>query len=225
MRYRALFTLVMLVCVSTVAAPTLLHATRLAVPRINLIETFDRDRMAWTSVDGSYSYGGGFLKLHGDGTNYASVYYSVMPFGELDFAVKMKRSGCRSCASGVVVSGYPFLDTFGEWDSGFEFFYDNHGFFRVYKQMAGSTAYQSIIKPKTFSYAINREGWNTLRVQVKGSLVRFIINDVLVYQYVQMDRILDYGYSGIIMSSSNTTDTLAVATAWVRNTVSFGPSR
>jgi hypothetical protein len=148
-----------------------------------------------------------------------------MPFGEGDFAAKMKRTGCSACANGLMVMGYPYHHTFGRWDSGFEFYYDNYGFFRVYKQMAGASNFQSLIKPKTFSYAINRGGWNTLRVQSKDNVVRFFINNTMVYQYVQTERIFEYGYSGIIMSSGNTTDSLIIATAWIRNRVSIGGIR
>jgi hypothetical protein len=224
MTYRTLLTLVVLACVC-LCAPQLMRAAPKALPKVNLIETFDRNKGAWTSVTGTALYTGGNLKLTGDGTNDASVFYNVMPFGEGDFAAKMRRTGCSGCPNGVIIMGYPYLHSLGDWDSGFGFYYDNYGFYRVYKQIAGASVFQSIIKPKTFSYAINRGGWNTLRVQSKGNLVRFIINDVVVYQYVQTERFLEYGYSGIIMSSRSTSDTLFVATAWIRNRVNFGSTR
>lgn len=210
--YLALTVLVCLVIGSPV-----LEAAKRPKPKVNVVETFDSDRGHWTSVLGYYNYSGGFLTLTGDGTNHASVFYNVMPFGNGDFSARMRRTGCRHCANGLVIRGYPYVELYGRWDSGYEFYYDNHGFYRVYKRMAGSTNWQSIIKPKTFSYAINRGGWNTLRVLAQGNVIRFFINNVLVFQHTQKEQLIEYGYSGIIMSSSNTTDTLTVATAWIKN--------
>ena len=219
--YRTLVALAFLACLGLLGLPRLTNATFRRMPKMNLVEKFDNDRGEWTSVSGTQQYTSGFLNLIGDGTNDASVFYNVRPFGEVDFAASMMRTGCSSCANGLVILGYPYVDTLGRWDTGFEFYYDNYGFFRVYKRMAEASNFQSIIKPKTFSYAINRGGWNTLRVQSKGNVSRFFINNVLVYQYTQTDRFLTYGFIGIIMSSGNTTDTLSVATAWIQNSVSF----
>ena len=153
--YRTLVALAFLACLGVLGVPRLTNATFRRMPKMNLVEKFDNDRGEWTSVSGTQQYTSGFLNLIGDGTNDASVFYNVRPFGEVDFAASMMRTGCSSCANGLVILGYPYVDTLGRWDTGFEFYYDNYGFFRVYKRMAEASNFQSIIKPKTFSYAIN----------------------------------------------------------------------
>ncbi len=106
---------------------------------------------------------------------------SVSHIGEystLTYEVRMKRQGCQGNANAIVIRGNPILDSVGWWKTEYTFDYTNTGYFSVWKDYNGS---YTPLRNWTYTSAINRGGWNVLKVKASGSSLYFYINDVLVW--------------------------------------------
>jgi hypothetical protein len=99
------------------------------------------------------------------------------------------------------------LDSYYDWNKGYRFAYTNTGYINVGKLVNGNWTY---LQNWTSRSAINKNGWNTLKVTASGSSLKFYINGSLVWS--GSDSALARGRVGIGMyrSSTSTGDLLQV---------------
>jgi hypothetical protein len=120
---------------------------------------------------------------------YNSQYYPV------EFEARMKRAGCTSCSNNIVIRGTGTKFTAaGDWKNSYTFQDTNNGNYSVWKiNKFAITALQGW----TSSSAINKGGFNTLKVIAKGKNMQFFINGTLVWSGSDSD--LKAGRVGIQM--------------------------
>ncbi len=144
---------------------------------------------------------------------------SVSHIGEystLTYEVRMKRTGCRGNANALAIRGNPVLDSVGWWKTEYTFDYTNTGYFSVWKDYNGT---YTALRNWTYTSAINRDGWNVLKVKASGSSLYFYINNILVWS--GSDSAYPSGRVGIAMyrGPSCTGDKLWVDYAKLETTV------
>jgi hypothetical protein len=157
---------------------------------------FNGEANNWTFVYGTWYTGANVLYTYGEINKMASIARTGI-FGDLDYSVNMKRSGCSNCANGIIIRGKPLLiNDANDWINQYFFHYSNDGLYQVYKMVDGSIPV--ILRPWFPSPAINTgNAWNTLRVVAEGSNLFFFINDDLVWS--GSDNSLSSGQVGITM--------------------------
>lgn len=99
-------------------------------------------------------------------------------FTNFTVQARMKQVSTSKSSTGLVVRGTPLFDADNDWKTAYEFLYDQDGYFSVWKGVNGSW---TTLKTWTSSAAIVRNGWNTLKVTVQGSQMRYYINGTLVW--------------------------------------------
>ena len=141
-------------------------------------------------------------------------------FADFTYEVRMKRLGCPTCANRLVVRSR--VDSAGNLDfaPAFLFQYTNEepgeeGKFSVFKVKADGSSV--VVKGWTDTPAVNKEGWNVLKVEAVGSHFRFYINGTLVWEGSRSG--LSTGRVGISMyrESDSTGDDFRVD--WARLTL------
>ena len=109
---------------------------------------------------------------------YASIVYSPYSYSNLDYRVRLLRTGCETCATSVYVRGTG-VSAFGNWTNGYQFSITRSGKYLV---ALNSIARLVPIKNWTASSAIVKgSAWNVLRVVAIGSSLKFYINGILVW--------------------------------------------
>lgn len=151
----------------------------------------------WAPVYGPWSiYNAQHYRSGGVANRWSSSRHSGR-YGDVIFEAKMKRLGCAACANALLVRGNASsLTANKQWRSSYRFQYANNGKFAVYETTASGS--QIALKPWTSSAAILVNNWNTLKVLAVGSLLKFYINDTLVWS--GSDSTLMTGFLGIGMS-------------------------
>jgi hypothetical protein len=152
---------------------------------------------------------------------YAATISHLGDYSTLTYEVRMKRTGCVSCANTIAIRGNPSLDSTGWWNSEYTFDYTNNGLFSVWRDYNGT---YFALKNWTSTTSIIQGGWNTLKVTANGSLLNFYINDVLVWS--GSDASYPSGRVGIGMwrSGSSTGDKLYVDWAQLDTAVTTAPT-
>jgi len=181
--------------------------------------TFNTHKNGWKNVTGTWTiHNSSYLKTLGAANKYASTYYNY-DWTKLKYEVRIKRFGCTSCSNGVYLRGTPSpTSTDGGWENGYWFAYSNNGYFSVWE---GSSGEYSPLENWTSSAAINKGGWNTLKVLADGSALKFYINGTLVWS--GSDATLTAGKVGLDMyKNSSTGNKLFVD--WAKLTTNFSMS-
>ena len=162
-----------------------------------------------------YIVSGKYLKTKGAKNKFASVsHYKTN--SNLDYRVKMKRTGCQTCANKIMIRGTPAPlvgSHYDDWHNGYFFEYAGDGQYCVYKQVGGTWSW---LKGWTASPAINKgSAWNTLRVVANGSSLKYYINGTLVWSGT--DSSLTSGQAGIGMYR-DTSSGNALYVDWAKGT-------
>ena len=100
----------------------------------------------------------------------------------------------NSWSSGLVVRGTPTFDSTNGWNNAYQFLYTQNGYFSVWKSINGS---YTALKSWTSTSTIKSNDWNTLKVTIDGTSMRFYINDTLVWS--GKDSSLSSGQEGVMM--------------------------
>ncbi|MCD6400582.1 MAG: DUF1080 domain-containing protein, partial [Anaerolineales bacterium] len=149
----------------------------------------------WNVTSGTWIVGANYLSTSGIDGQWVSISYP-QTFYNLDYQVKMKRSGCDLCATIVLVRGNPdILVEKNHWYSYYAFQYHMKGRYSVYKRVGGVSYW---LKEWTDNPAINTgDAWNTIRILADGVNLYYYINGSLVWSGV--DTSLQSGKVGIAM--------------------------
>jgi len=149
-------------------------------------------------------------------TDQAATISHTGNYSTFTYEAKMKRRGCPGCANVLIIRGNPgTIDPEGWWYTEYTFDYTNSGFFSVWRDYHGT---QNKLKGWTSTSAINKGGWNTLKVTASGGNFHFYINGHLVW--AGSDSNYASGRVGIGMFKYNTTsDKLWVDWAKLSTTV------
>jgi hypothetical protein len=150
----------------------------------------------WIPQAGAWTVNGGMMGSPGIPNASASASY-WQSFSNLDYAVRMRRTGCSSCANRILVRGEPLpLQAGRDWLSYYSFQYRNDGLYSVFKRVNGAASVA--LQDWTTSPAeIDPLGYNLLRVVANGASLSFYINGTLVWDGVDAD--LSNGNVGIGM--------------------------
>ena len=161
----------------------------------------------WGPVNGSWTFAANkYLNSTGIDWDKVSVYYKNSNFSNVRYQAHMKRTGCVICANALYIRGIPKpFGSVSSWNSGYYLAYTNNGFFSVWVFNGGS---ESPLQGWTTSAAIVQGGWNTLKVDANGSVLRFYINNTLVWSGV--DTTFGTGKLGMTMYKQDGTDSLYV---------------
>lgn len=129
----------------------------------------------WGTVNGTWKHVHGKYYMSKGATNkYVSIKYTESNVRRGTYSVRMKRTGCRGCANGLIIRGKPKLRTTARtWVNGYYFLYKNDGSFSVW-EINGRK--QTPLKQWTYTSAIKKGLWNTLKVVFKFNKMTFYIN-------------------------------------------------
>jgi Zn-dependent metalloprotease len=156
---------------------------------------FTDSNPGWQAQAGAWTVNGGAMGTGGIPNAFASISY-WQRFANLDYSVRMRRSGCSSCANQILVRGDPLpLQAGRDWRAYYSFQYRNDGQYSVYKRVDSGASVS--LQAWTSSPAIVSGGYNLLRVVANGTSLSFYINDTLVWSGA--DAELSNGQVGIGM--------------------------
>lgn len=162
---------------------------------------------AWkTSASTIYTFGTPGL--------WSSIKYPKQ-FNNFTYQVRIKKTLNAGYSVGVIVRGTPTVDSSNLWTNGYLFVYTNNGNFSVWKLQ--NETYTSL-KDWTYSESIKVYDWNTLKVIADGKILRYYINNKLVWAGSDSD--LSTGVVGIATSTSNPSDKQRVDVDWAKLSMS-----
>jgi Zn-dependent metalloprotease len=129
----------------------------------------------WQVHSGAWNVDGDSFWTQGLPYTSSSASYTA-PFANFDYRVRLRRTGCSTCANRLMVRGAPEpLQSGNYWYSYYSFQYTNDGDFSVWKRVAGGSS--TALQGWTPSAAIATGGaWNMLRVVANGTNLSFYIN-------------------------------------------------
>ena len=147
----------------------------------NVNSTFNTSFSRWKPVVGRWVLSNSaYLTSPGLAGLYSSIQYPGR-YGDVTFEARLMRKGCVDCWNGLFIRGNPAnLGTDRWWAPSYEFDYSDDGTFAVYKNLGNGINYR-LLKNWTATPAINKGGWNVLKVVAVGSSLKFYINGVLVF--------------------------------------------
>ena len=192
------------------------QAFTVVVESTGFSSSFTTDAIGWVVHKGTWSLeGSNYITTTGVVGKAATISHTS-DYSTLTYEVRMKRTGCIGCANVLAIRGNPSLDTVGWWKTEYTFDYTNNGLFSVWKDNNGT---YTALKNWTSTTAINKGGWNTLKVTANGSTLKFYINDILVWS--GSDASYPSGRVGIGMyrSTTSTGDKLWIDWAQLTTTV------
>lgn len=161
-------------------------------------EQFTSSPVNWGVIKGRWTYGGGYIKGTPVTSNsWSNVYFKSGTYSTLDYMVKMRRTGCSTCSTGLAVRGGGSVYADGSWSNGVFFVYSNNGYFAIFKKISGRT---TMLKNWSPSSKIVNGGWNTIRVTAAGNTYKLYINNAFMAQVIDSSRTI--GSVGIHMYSS-----------------------
>jgi len=173
--------------------------------------TFTTNSKGWAKHVGNWSLvKSDYYKTHGKPGKNSSVSYNGQYY-PLTYEVRMKRTGSDTSLSNYLIirgDATRFITLSKQWKKAYRFQYTNNGSFSVWKNNPDGTF--TTLKNWTASSAINKGGWNRLKVIAKGSKLRFYINGTHVW--TGTDTSYKSGRAGISMyrDPSSTGDKLLV---------------
>ena len=142
--------------------------------------SFTSNANNWKVVRGNWFLNGdGIYKSAGKINRISSILYRYN-YPALDYEVRLKRArGSPALPNRIHFYTQPSpLDSAGQWMNGYLFQYTNAGYFSVWEMTEGDATPLQVWTP---SDAIQRYGWNTLKVVARGGNMAFYINDTLVF--------------------------------------------
>jgi hypothetical protein len=161
------------------AAPWSSPVSFTVAPGFQMNDPFDEPFFNWQTTDCTWSVNNGFLQLTNPNevSGFSDIFYRAT-LKNVDFRVRLVRSGCSSCANYIILQyakGYGWTDpTFAYY-----FQYTADGYFSVWMTY-DSVDYE--ISPWTQSPAINQgNSINDLRLVAIESNFQFYINGTLVW--------------------------------------------
>lgn len=136
----------------------------------------------WAAVKGSWSVPSSYYYTAGL-SGYSSSSKHLGTYGDITFKVVMYRVGCDLCANRLIIRGNPAsLGTTYLWQPAYTFEYSNSGMFSVWRMgSAANGGVTTALKNWTDSPAILKNDWNTLYVVAVGPILKFYINNNLVW--------------------------------------------
>lgn len=170
-------------CQASVHSTFLPAVTKPGVPNPAFHDAFTSSAGDWEVENGNWALTGGYMATETPALNINSISkeFSSLNF---DYSVRLRRTGCASCATGVVIRGNPDpLDVFGMWRDGYAMLINNNGEFAVFFFNSGSL---TVLQNWTASSAINQGndyqsgGWNIIRVVGNGNILTFYVNGTVV---------------------------------------------
>lgn len=199
-----------------------LNATALTVANFrssiigsNFSSPFTSSSAGWAAVYGAWSLSSSAYYITPGVANLWSSAKYASTYGDLTYQVRMFRSGGTSTyANTIYFRGNPTsLAASKAWNTTYWFSYSNAGTFSIYKNIGGTL---SAIKGWTASAAIVPNNWNILKVVAVGSLMKFYINNTLVW--TATDGSLRTGKVGFGMYRPAAASTLYIDSALVSTT-------
>ncbi len=136
------------------------------------------DNWHYQSVAPPWLVSSNYLYTLGAYNVFASVYYgsvgdSTSIFGDFDYQAAVRRDGCDTCTSGIMLRGFPTpLGSGYRWDSGYYFLYSPVGTFALFKYIGGVPT--ALISTHTHSAINTYSAWNTLRAVASGGTIIFL---------------------------------------------------
>jgi C1A family cysteine protease len=194
---------------------------RYTLPSPSFSSNFNGSSSGWIPVKGTWSiYNSQYYSSDGLASSVASsrhtgTYYN---FG---YTVRMRRTGaCTTCPNSLIVRGKPSsLTSTYDWRPSYLFQYANNGSFSVYEITSTGTAIA--LKGWTTSLAIVKKDWNTLKVLINGSSMKFYINGTLVWN--GSDSTLSSGSIGVSFYRDTNTGMLYVDSAVLTTIADVNP--
>jgi uncharacterized protein YkwD len=152
----------------------------------------------------------------GQTNKWVNARYRNNIYTNLDYSVRMRRVNSSNAAQYLIVrAGNSYLAN-GYWNPGYAFGYHNNGRYSIWRRNADGSVTQ--IQGWTASSAINKNGWNILRVRAVGNNFRFYINGTLVRTFTNTS--LRQGRVGVTMyRSPNDPANTRLNVDWARLTV------
>lgn len=129
----------------------------------------------WHSWYGSWmlNTNNGRMQSEGVPGSYSSMYFEE-GFYNFDYTVRMKRKTSVFSQNSIIINGNPGpMNVDGSWDDGIYFSYANNGDWFLMTRINGDP---TILQEWTLNPAVNKYGWNELRVVVNRPFVDLWIN-------------------------------------------------
>lgn len=140
---------------------------------------FTSNANCWDIEKGTWEVKNGKYQIGFTGYGYSSVSHRAK-YTKMKYIAKMKRIGtCSNCLNYLMIRGTPdpLVGAESSWQKAYGFAYDNEGRFRATKINSGT--WTGFIE--STSTAINKGGWNILKVVARRKNFKFFINNVLVW--------------------------------------------
>jgi hypothetical protein len=150
-------------------------------PLTGFNSTFNGSKTGWSNVTGNwYINNSMYLRSPGLSLTGSSAVHTNN-YANFTYTVKVKRTGANiSSANRIIIRGNPTsLDPSNWWKPSYVFQYTNNGSFSVYAMSSGGVT--TTMAGWTAHSAIVQNGWNTLKVVVNGSSLKYYINNTLVW--------------------------------------------
>jgi subtilisin family serine protease len=146
----------------------------------------------WHSAYGPWNLNNGWYRSAGLAPYINSTFHNGL-YPTFSYIVRMRRINEQYAANRLFVRGtvHP-LDATKSWSKGYLFQYTNNGSYSVWKFING---YPTMIQGWTQTSAINKYGWNKLKVMGRGHLLKFYINGQLVWG--GLDSSISHGKVGV----------------------------
>jgi hypothetical protein len=138
---------------------------------------FTSDAAGWSVVKGSWGVSNGALKTPGIYSYVASVVHTGR-YTAIDYAAVVKRLSDSNSANRLYLRGNPaaLTSNYG-WVDGYMFQYTNNGYFSIWKTVDGIDT--ALVGWTATSY-VNPYGWNTMRVKISGTAIKYYLNGYLM---------------------------------------------
>jgi len=181
---------------------------------------FNLNHSGWTALSGTWEhFNDTVFGTKGVPGELASI-ARIGKFADFTFEARMKRVGCTYCANRLVVRSRIDLPSGFDFAPSFFFQYTiedpgKDGMFSVFKIKADGTAVA--VQGWTPTVAVNKYGWNTLKVEAVGSYYHFYINGTIVWEGARSG--LSTGRVGISMYTDMTSTGDDFRVDWARLTV------
>lgn len=136
-------------------------------------EQFSDGGANWGAWNGDWTVSTGYLRgVAATKQSWSHVYFAKANYSNLDYQVRMRRTGCGTCTNGIHVRGTT---------SSIRFKYINTGEYTIEK--CGPSVCTTL-DPFTTHSAILKGGYNTLRIVAIGNTYDFLINNKLIVSHV-----------------------------------------
>ncbi len=172
------------------------------LPVVGFNSSFNSDHAGWSILKGTWNHESSAYFTTLGVLGKASTIAHQTNYATLTYEVRMKRTGSDSCANAILIRGDAVQDSGGWWNKEYTFNYTNSSgygspLFIITKDNNGV---YTKLKDWTTTGAVFPGDWNTLKVTATGSLLKFYINNILVWS--GNDSTFSSGHVGIGMYRS-----------------------